>query len=52
MTELNNIREMLNSKSKEGDDSRRLDKLNKKINTLLVLFFGYLLGHFIGCLLF
>lgn len=46
-----NLIGMLNNQGRSRDDDR-LDKLEKKIRSLFTLFIGYLLGHFLGCLLF
>lgn len=51
MQERPNIPDMLHQKRDPGD-SQRLEKLEKKVQTLYTLFFGFLLGHFLGLLLF
>jgi hypothetical protein len=51
MQERPNIPDMLH-KERDPCDSQRLEKLEKKVRTLYTLFFGFLLGHFLGLLLF
>lgn len=51
MQERPNIPDMFHQKRDPGD-SQRLEKLEKKVRTLYTLFFGFLLGHFLGLLLF
>lgn len=51
MQERPNIPDMLH-KERDPCDSQRLEKLEKKVRTLYTLFFGFLLGHFLGLFLF
>ena len=51
MQERPNIPDMLHKERKPGD-SQRLEQIETKIRTLYTLFFGFLLGHFLGLLLF
>ena len=51
MQERPNVPDMLQQERDDGD-RQRLDQLEKKVRTLYALFFGFLLGHFLGLLLF
>ena len=51
MQERPNIPDMLHQE-RDPCDSQGLEKLEKKVRTLYALFFGFLLGHFLGLLLF
>lgn len=51
MQERPNISDMLHQE-RNPSNSQRLENLEKKVRTLYALFFGFLLGHFLGLLLF